>query len=69
MKPGVYLETTIVSYLTARPSRDLIIAAHQELTREWWENKRTDFDLYVAQCFAHCRRRGSRHRLFADPEL
>lgn len=49
MKPGVYLETTIVSYLTARPSRDLIIAAHQELTREWWENKRTDFDLYVAQ--------------------
>ena len=37
MKPKVYLETTIISYLTARSSRDIIIAAHQELTNEWWE--------------------------------
>ena len=36
-KRRVYLETTIVSYLTGRPSRDLVIAAHQELTLEWWE--------------------------------
>lgn len=49
MKPGVYLETTIVSYLAARPSRDLVIVAHQQITREWWENKRDDFDLYAAQ--------------------
>jgi len=33
----VYVETTIVSYLTARPSRDLIIAAHQQIMHEWWE--------------------------------
>ena len=33
----VYVETTIVSYLTARPSRDLIIVAHQQITHEWWE--------------------------------
>ena len=49
MKPKVYLETTIISYLTARPSRDLIIAAHQELTNEWWENRRRRFDLFVSQ--------------------
>jgi PIN domain len=49
MKPKVYLETTIVSYLTARPSRDLIIAAHQQLTQEWWTNRRTDFELYASQ--------------------
>ncbi len=49
MNPKVYLETTIVSYLTARPSRDLIIAAHQELTREWWENRRAEFELYASQ--------------------
>ena len=49
MKPKVYLETTIISYLTAKPSRDLIIAAHQELTNEWWENRRMHFDLFVSQ--------------------
>jgi len=49
MKSKVYLKTTIVSYLTARPSRDLIIAAHQQLTREWWEHRRAEFDLYASQ--------------------
>jgi predicted nucleic acid-binding protein len=49
MKPKVYLETTIISYLVARPSRDIIIAAHQELTNEWWENRRKRFDLFVSQ--------------------
>ena len=48
MKRKVYLETTIASYLTARRSRDLIIAAHQELTAEWWETQRTRFDLFVS---------------------
>ncbi len=48
MKPKVYIETTIPSYLTARPSRDLIIAAHQQITHEWW-GKRSDFDLYVSR--------------------
>jgi len=49
MKKRVYLETTIISYLTARPSRDLIQAARQELTREWWERRRDDFELYISQ--------------------
>src|SRR5690348_6736094 len=49
MKPRVYLETTIPSYLTAWPSRDLVRAAHQQITREWWEKRRTEFELYISQ--------------------
>jgi predicted nucleic acid-binding protein len=47
-KPKVYLETTIPSYLTAWPSRDLVTAAHQQITREWWEARRRDFALFVS---------------------
>ena len=49
MAAKVYLETTIPSYLAARPSRGLLIAAHQQLTREWWESRRPMFDLYVSE--------------------
>ncbi len=49
IKPKVYLETTIVSYLTAWPSRDIIMAANQEMTREWWTNCRNAFDIFVSQ--------------------
>ncbi|HEX7242380.1 MAG TPA: type II toxin-antitoxin system VapC family toxin [Longimicrobiaceae bacterium] len=45
----VYLETTILSYLAARPSRDLITAANQQLTHEWWERRRSDFSLCVSE--------------------
>ena len=45
----MYLETTIPSYLTSRPSRDLIIAGHQQVTRDWWENRRGDFEIYISQ--------------------
>ncbi len=45
----VYLETTIVSYLTAWPSRDLVMAAHQQITHEWWDNDRREFDLRISQ--------------------
>lgn len=48
MKSKVYLETTIVSYLTAEPTRDVVQAAHQQLTREWWESSGR-FDLFVSQ--------------------
>ena len=47
-KPSVYIETTIVSYYVSRPSRDLIIAARQALTREWWEAKRQDCRVVAA---------------------
>jgi hypothetical protein len=46
MQPRVYVETSVISYLTARPSRDLIMAAHQEVTREWWQNQRMAFALF-----------------------
>lgn len=48
MASSVYVETTIVSYLTARPSRDLVQRAHQQLTRRWWRTRRLQFDLYVS---------------------
>jgi len=49
MNPSVYLETTIVSYLAANPSHDLVAAAHQRITHDWWENRRSAFRLYVSQ--------------------
>ena len=48
MKPKVYIETTVVSYLTGAASRDLILAAHQQITREWWED-RLRFALYISE--------------------
>jgi hypothetical protein len=49
MKAKVYIETTIPSYLAARPSRDLLTAAHQQITRDWWESRAPAFDLYVSE--------------------
>jgi hypothetical protein len=49
MKPRVYVETSIPSYLTARRSRDLIATANQELTQEWWETRRDDFYLVISE--------------------
>ena len=48
-KQSVYLETTIASYLTSRPSRDLVLAARQQTTRDWWDLRRGGFDLWVSQ--------------------
>ena len=49
MKSRVYIETSIPSYLTARRSRDLITAANQELTQEWWETRKDDFDFVISE--------------------
>jgi len=43
------VETSIISYLAARPSRDLITAARQQVTHTWWRERRPEFDLYVSQ--------------------
>jgi predicted nucleic acid-binding protein len=45
----VYIETSIVSYLTARPSRDLLVAAHQQITVTWWDQERAHYDLFTSQ--------------------
>lgn len=52
VKSKVYIETSIISYLVARPSRDILIAANQQITQEWWQNRRPKFDIYVSQLVA-----------------
>lgn len=49
MKAKVYVETTIPSYLAARPSRDLLVSAHQQITRDWWESRCSAFELYASE--------------------
>jgi hypothetical protein len=49
MKPRVYIETTVVSYLTARPSRDVISLARQEITRVWWRCKASGYERVISQ--------------------
>jgi len=48
MKPTLYLEPTVPSYYVARPSRDIIVLAHQEITRKWWEQRLPLFDVYIS---------------------
>jgi len=48
MKPTVYIETSVISYLTAKPSRDLIIAAHQQITNDWWENALSNYEAFIS---------------------
>jgi predicted nucleic acid-binding protein len=49
MKPKVYLETSVISYLTSWPSHDLIVAANQRITQDWWQLHHQDFDLFISQ--------------------
>jgi hypothetical protein len=45
----IYIETTISSYLAAWPSRDLVQAARQQITHDWWSNKRQEYDLCISE--------------------
>jgi len=47
-KPSVYIETSVVSYFTSQPNRDLIIAARQQLTHEWWENYLPQTEAFIS---------------------
>ena len=58
MKPTVYIETTVISYLTARASRDIVMAAQQLQTREWWDQRRGEFDLFTSELVIKEIRRG-----------
>jgi hypothetical protein len=49
MAERVYVETTFVSYLTAWPNRDVVIAGHQQVTREWWDTRRVNYELCISQ--------------------
>lgn len=48
MKRRIYIETTVISYLTARPSRDLVLAGRQEITREYWPRLIQEFDVFIS---------------------
>ena len=48
-KPTIYLETTIPSFLTARPSNSLVVAGKQEVTRQWWERRKEKYQLFLSQ--------------------
>ncbi|MCA9324699.1 type II toxin-antitoxin system VapC family toxin [Candidatus Saccharibacteria bacterium] len=58
MNKSVYLETSFISYLTNRPSHDLITAGHQALTQDWWDNQRPHFTLYVSELVVTEAKRG-----------
>ena len=45
----IYIESTIPSYVVARPARDLIQAARQQLTRDWWDLQREQHELFTSQ--------------------
>ncbi len=53
----MYVESSVVSYLAARPSRDVVVAGNQQVTRDWWETRRSEYellvsDVVVAECAA-----------------
>lgn len=48
MKRTIYLETSVISYLTARPSKTIIGAAHQQITLAWWELRHL-YELFVSE--------------------
>ena len=48
MKPTAYIETSVVSYLVARPARDIVVTAYQAITREWWRDAAERFDLVAS---------------------
>jgi hypothetical protein len=49
MKASVYIETSVISYLVLQPSRDLIVAGHQQITHEWWAQRRPRFDCFISE--------------------
>ena len=49
MQKTVYIETSIPSYLTARPSRDVRTAAWQQITCQWWDEARPDHELFISE--------------------
>jgi predicted nucleic acid-binding protein len=44
----LYLETSILGHLTARPTTNSILTANIELTKEWWQSRRSAFEIYVS---------------------
>jgi len=61
MKESIYLETTVVSYYTSKPSRDIVALAHQEITRQWWPIAIRRYDIFISEVVTE-------EASFGDPE-
>jgi len=48
MKESVYIESSVISYYTSKPNRDIIIAGRQEITREKWSKILDNFESYIS---------------------
>ena len=59
MKKSVYIETSVISYLAARPSRNIVAAAWQQVTAEWWERYKHRFNLFISEVVIAEARQGS----------
>jgi predicted nucleic acid-binding protein len=69
VKPKVYLETSFIGYLTAWPARDIVVLAHQQLTREWWETRRSAFELFTSEIVTAEAERGDAAAVRARQEV
>ncbi len=61
MKQKVYIETSVISYLTARPTRNITVAAWRKATQEWWQSRRPDFELYTSELVVEEAEQGHPH--------
>ena len=73
MKPKVYIESSVVSYLTARPSNDLVKAARQAITEAWWTDNFHHYAVYVSklveQEIAQCHPEAASKRLSVTEKI
>jgi len=69
MKTSVYVETSVISYAAARQSRDLIVAAHQQITQEWWPFAMKRYRCYVSAVVLDEAMRGDREMVVARKAL
>ena len=52
MISSIYIETSIISYLASKPSRDIIVSAHQQITHKWWDSRKDLFKLFISELVA-----------------
>ena len=64
-----YLDTSVISYITNRPSRDIVTLAHQQITREWWARRGSSFDLHVSELVVYEAGRGDAEAAIARLNL
>ncbi len=57
-KPEAYVESSVISYRSARPSRDVIVLSHQEITRIWWEKHLHEYSVFISEVVLDEIRRG-----------